>query len=365
MTDTKNCPYCGEEIRLKAKKCKHCKEMLDAEDFQHLAPTIENQHKEIVNAENTKGKTPPEAAELTGIKAFFFYISTSIFILITTLWIPIVLIVIATFTVPSENSHIRSIEKEVVELTQEQTSNFVQLLLGGNNGSAELVDFAFSTDAVNTGIINKFNASNTLEYKKSWLWSTTKIINKTPNSGMTISYGFFGFVFTDFDFKDFILQQEDNTQTKQTKPQSNSKTTPVLPNKKEPVVQNRQEALKYNDLGTKAYQAKDYPTAIDYYLKAISNNKELAQAYGNLGLAYQKQGQLDLAIETSLEGLYYTKKNTEVASINYNLGKFYEQKKDYPQALRRYELAQMNQSNPTYQKAIERIHQFLENIYGN
>ena len=29
MEETKNCPYCGEEILAGAKKCKHCGEWLD------------------------------------------------------------------------------------------------------------------------------------------------------------------------------------------------------------------------------------------------------------------------------------------------------------------------------------------------
>ncbi len=32
MTDTKMCPYCGEEVKMEAIKCKHCQSMLSAED---------------------------------------------------------------------------------------------------------------------------------------------------------------------------------------------------------------------------------------------------------------------------------------------------------------------------------------------
>lgn len=32
MTDTKMCPYCGEEVKLEAIKCKHCHSMLSEED---------------------------------------------------------------------------------------------------------------------------------------------------------------------------------------------------------------------------------------------------------------------------------------------------------------------------------------------
>jgi hypothetical protein len=42
MSDTKLCPYCGEEVKTEAKKCKHCHSMLDSEQVQarqQTAPT--------------------------------------------------------------------------------------------------------------------------------------------------------------------------------------------------------------------------------------------------------------------------------------------------------------------------------------
>ena len=32
MEQTKKCPYCGEEIRIEAQKCKHCGEWLDQDN---------------------------------------------------------------------------------------------------------------------------------------------------------------------------------------------------------------------------------------------------------------------------------------------------------------------------------------------
>lgn len=46
--DTKTCPFCGEEIKVTAKKCKHCKNWLPAEDCK-ISKTEEKQIEEISN----------------------------------------------------------------------------------------------------------------------------------------------------------------------------------------------------------------------------------------------------------------------------------------------------------------------------
>ena len=42
MENTKQCPYCGEEIMAAAKKCRHCGEWLNAQSPSMKNPIIEN-----------------------------------------------------------------------------------------------------------------------------------------------------------------------------------------------------------------------------------------------------------------------------------------------------------------------------------
>jgi hypothetical protein len=37
MEETKKCPFCAEEIKIEAKKCKHCGSMLEEEDVKNKA----------------------------------------------------------------------------------------------------------------------------------------------------------------------------------------------------------------------------------------------------------------------------------------------------------------------------------------
>ena len=73
MSNVKDCPYCGEEILVKAIKCKHCFSMLDDKPAEDLPPGFSS-HTSDSNQENNPSKSmqppsvppPPSPADAAG-----------------------------------------------------------------------------------------------------------------------------------------------------------------------------------------------------------------------------------------------------------------------------------------------------------
>lgn len=64
--DTKNCPYCGEEILAVAKKCKHCGEWLDKTSKPNTPVPIQhnNSSQNSQNLQKEEAKQPPVAVQV-------------------------------------------------------------------------------------------------------------------------------------------------------------------------------------------------------------------------------------------------------------------------------------------------------------
>ncbi len=121
---------------------------------------------------------------------------------------------------------------------------------------------------------------------------------------------------------------------------------------------NNQEALRYNKMGTEAYNAKNYNQAIEYYVKAIGYDSNFGQAYGNLGLTYQKAGMYAEALWANRKAIALANgatASTTRAGAYYNIGKIYEECGEYRKALEQYKLAKSEKANTVYDNAIARM----------
>lgn len=123
-------------------------------------------------------------------------------------------------------------------------------------------------------------------------------------------------------------------------------------------------ALRFNDRGTEAYQSKDYPRAIEYYLIAIDYNPNFGQAYGNLALAYKRNNQYAEALWANRKAIALADgANAHVtrAGAYYNIGRIYEEREEFEKAREQYRLAKSESDKPTYDTAIQRMTNAINN----
>ena len=124
----------------------------------------------------------------------------------------------------------------------------------------------------------------------------------------------------------------------------------------------KQRAKTLNNQGEKAYHAKDYQKAIDLYMESISLNPYDGQTYSNLGLAYQRAGNLaeaNWANRKAIELASGANANTIKASSYYNIARIYEEKGEYESALQNFKNAQNHKNNKVYINAIKRMEDAL------
>jgi tetratricopeptide (TPR) repeat protein len=118
------------------------------------------------------------------------------------------------------------------------------------------------------------------------------------------------------------------------------------------------DAKKLNKQGEQAYHAKNYDESIRLYKAAIELDGNYGQAYSNLGLAFQKAGNVSEALWANRKAIALASGETAAtvrASTHYNNGKIYEDAKQWNDALREYHYAKREKANPVYDKAIKRM----------
>ena len=126
---------------------------------------------------------------------------------------------------------------------------------------------------------------------------------------------------------------------------------------------NTDTAAALNREGTKAYEAKDYDSAIRNYTAAIEQDPNFGQAYSNLGLAYQRAGMNAEALWANRKAIALASGNsasTTRASSYYNIARIYEEQKEYAKALEQYKMAKSEKENTVYDNAIKRMEDQLQ-----
>nr|WP_323635154.1 tetratricopeptide repeat protein [Pectobacterium polaris] len=117
-------------------------------------------------------------------------------------------------------------------------------------------------------------------------------------------------------------------------------------------------AKNLNRDGEAAYGRGELEQATTLFLAAIDQDSAFGQAYSNLGLTYQKRGNIAEAIWANRKAIALANGSnaaTTRASSYYNIAKIYENAGQFSDALQHYELARSEKSNTVYDKAIERM----------
>ena len=118
------------------------------------------------------------------------------------------------------------------------------------------------------------------------------------------------------------------------------------------------QAKAKNLAGESAYHAGHLDDAIALFQQATQLDPSYGQAYGNLGLAYQKAGRSAEAIWADRKALALASgpnAATTRAGAYYNIARLYEDAGQFADALTNYQAAKREKANPAYDKAIERV----------
>ena len=128
-----------------------------------------------------------------------------------------------------------------------------------------------------------------------------------------------------------------------------------------PAMQNSgdtQLARKYNREGEAVYKTGQLEQAIQLFQQATELDGNYGQAFSNLGLAYQKNGNIAEAIWANRKAISLASganAATTRANSYYNIAKIYETAVQNADALQHYQLAYAEKNKPSYEEAIARV----------
>ncbi|HCT6130036.1 TPA: tetratricopeptide repeat protein [Escherichia coli] len=128
-----------------------------------------------------------------------------------------------------------------------------------------------------------------------------------------------------------------------------------------PAMQNSgdtQLARKYNREGEAVYKTGQLEQAIQLFQQATELDGNYGQAFSNLGLAYQKNGNIAEAIWANRKAISLASgvnAATTRANSYYNIAKIYETSGQNAEAWQHYQLAYTEKNKPSYEEAIARV----------
>ncbi|HCQ3797152.1 TPA: tetratricopeptide repeat protein [Escherichia coli] len=128
-----------------------------------------------------------------------------------------------------------------------------------------------------------------------------------------------------------------------------------------PAMQNSgdtQLARKYNREGEAVYKTGQLEQAIQLFQQATELDGNYGQAFSNLGLAYQKNGNIAEAIWANRKAISLASgvnAATTRANSYYNIAKIYETSGQNAEALQHYQLAYTEKNKPSYEEVIARV----------
>ncbi|HCY2241867.1 TPA: tetratricopeptide repeat protein [Escherichia coli] len=128
-----------------------------------------------------------------------------------------------------------------------------------------------------------------------------------------------------------------------------------------PAMQNSgdtQLARKYNREGEAVYKTGQLEQAIQLFQQVTELDGNYGQAFSNLGLAYQKNGNIAEAIWANRKAISLASgvnAATTRANSYYNIAKIYETSGQNAEALQHYQLAYTEKNKPSYEEAIARV----------
>lgn len=117
-------------------------------------------------------------------------------------------------------------------------------------------------------------------------------------------------------------------------------------------------ARKYNREGEAVYKTGQLEQAIQLFQQATELDGNYGQAFSNLGLAYQKNGNIAEAIWANRKAISLASgvnAATTRANSYYNIAKIYETSGQNAEALQHYQLAYTEKNKPSYEEAIARV----------